>query len=156
MGAVYEVNINGDISYLKSLTGTISADISGGSISPIHTVTGDVTVPYVLDRTAIHYNTTATWNSTPTLVAEKGHIYVYSDYDTKEVEGETVNIPALKIGDGTSYLIDMPFIASSDDDEWIDHINNWSIHVSPEDRTDWNNKVSANVNEPDENLILSF
>lgn len=54
----------------------------------------------------IQYGTTEHWNSQRDLVTEKGMLYVYSDY-SKTSDGK--NIAGIKIGDGTSYLIDMPF-----------------------------------------------
>lgn len=157
MPTVNEMTVSGYIQSDPRVIGDVSVFLNAvGSLSNAVGIEGQAVFPDVLDRTVIHYNTTAVWNSTPSLVAEKGHFYVYSDYTTKEIDGEIVNIPAIKIGDGTSYLIDMPVIASSDDEEWIDHINNWAIHVSETDRNDWNNKVTATVNEPNETLLLTF
>lgn len=82
--------------------------------------------------------TTAEWNSTPTLIAQKDVVYVYTDY--KIVDGQ--KIAALKVGDGTSALIDMAFVASGT--------------ITEEERNFWNNKVSAYMSDTDETtLILS-
>lgn len=63
----------------------------------------------VTTSTAVIYTgSTANWNATPDLVTKSGSIYVYNDYAT--VDG--TKVPAIKIGDGTSYLIDMPFVYS--------------------------------------------
>lgn len=71
---------------------------------------GSTTVPTVLDRTAIHYNTSAGWADEPTTVGVKGNLYIYSDYKVIRNEDETVTvIPAFKIGDGTTLLKDLPF-----------------------------------------------
>lgn len=157
MGAVYEVNINGDVTYIKSLTGTVSADYLDGTVKPIHEISGSTSAPGVIDRTAIHYNTVEGWNATPNLVSQKGHLYIYKDWKTKEGEdGKIIYIPAMKIGDGTSYLIDMPIVSTGDDEAWIEHINNWQIHVSDMDRTTWDNKVSTSVNEASECLIFNI
>ena len=78
-----------------------------------------------------------------------GHIYIYSDYTTREIEDEgetkTVDIPAIKIGDGLAYLIDTPYMITGDSQEFIDHINNRAIHVGTIDRINWDDKVSADV-----------
>lgn len=58
-------------------------------------------------RRMIRYDTTANWNAQVQLTAERGVIYIYSDHAVDE-DGKTV--AGIKIGDGTSYLIDMPFI----------------------------------------------
>lgn len=53
----------------------------------------------------IHVDTTAGWEAQPELVAKLGHLYVYSDYDEKD----GVDIPAIKVGDGVSLVVDLPF-----------------------------------------------
>ena len=55
------------------------------------------------------YNTSANWASQTTLVSKLNNYYVYTDYKTKIVNGNTINIPGIKIGDGTSYVVDLPF-----------------------------------------------
>ena len=54
----------------------------------------------------IHVDTTAGWEAQPALVAKLGHLYVYSDY----AEKDGVDIPAIKVGDGGSLVVDLPFI----------------------------------------------
>ena len=62
-----------------------------------------------IENGKVLYGTTEDWNSQPELVAKKGYLYVYSDYKQDEQEQ---NIAGFKIGDGTSYLIDLPFTDS--------------------------------------------
>lgn len=79
--------------------------------------------------------TTAEWN-TSSYVSKAGSIYIYTDYSQDE-QGR--DIPALKIGDGNAYVIDLPFMAS----------------VTEADREFWNSKVSAAIHPFDsENLVL--
>lgn len=158
MPTVNEITVDGYLQSSPRVFGDVSMFVETlGALSNNNQISGESFLPNTLDRTAIHYDTTAAWNSMVGYIAERGHVYVYSDYTIKENDdGTTTLIPAIKIGDGTSYLIDLPVVTSSDDEEWIDHINNWLIHVSDNDRTTWNNKVSAQVNEPDENLVFSF
>ena len=100
---------------------------------------------------AIHIDTTANWNDQPTLLSSIGHIYVYSDY---MIIGGT-NIPGIKIGDGQTYLIDMPFV-SGNEDLLNAHINNTDVHITQAERAFWNNKNRAYINENDqETLILT-
>jgi hypothetical protein len=104
----------------------------------------------------IYYDTKANWDAQRTLVAQQGTIYIYKDYSHITEGNVTKDVPALKIGDGTSYLIDMP-IANGDVAQMIiDHINNTVIHVTADDKTFWNNKSSAYI-EPStsETLVLS-
>lgn len=144
--ALIEGTLNGKITLAELLTGNLSKSVN---------IRGSTEIPKVLDRTAIHYDTTEAWNSETSLIAQAGHFYVYSDYTRREKDDGTVElIPALKIGDGTSYLIDMPFSVIGNAQEVVDHINNASIHVSTLDRSNWDDKVSVLMDDEAENLTL--
>ena len=110
-------------------------------------------IPSKIKVVAVKINTTAYWDSLPRFIPTRGEFIVYSDY-TQSQSGQ--DIPALKIGDGRSFLIDMPFIGgiSSDLIEQINsHIQNGSIHVTSAEKEFWNSKVSCNLNG--ENLIFT-
>lgn len=95
------------------------------------------------------YATTATWNSKPQLISLKGYIYIYSDY---RKNSDQQNIASMKIGDGTSYLIDMPFA----DELLYGHVDDIVRHVSSQEREFWNNKVRCYVDPLNEqNLIFT-
>ena len=105
----------------------------------------------------IYYGTKQYWDSQPDLIAAEGAIYIYKDYFVRYDEHDNaISSPALKIGDGLSYLIDMPITVSDVSDIVLEHINNAVMHVSENDRTFWDNKSSAYL-EPDvsETLVLS-
>jgi len=93
----------------------------------------------------IHQDTTEAWNSQPTLIAKEGNLYFYTDYQT--VGG--VNIAGVKIGDGTSYLIDLPFL----DAQFQEHIADNIRHITQEEREFWNSKNRAVITG--ENLVLT-
>ena len=104
-----------------------------------------------IQQDIVHTDTTEHWNAQPQLIAESGHVYVYSDYTIIDDEP----VPAIKVGDGTSYLIDMPFVAGNDE-LWNDHIRNTVIHVTATDKAFWNNKVSCFLSAVDaENLVFT-
>lgn len=105
----------------------------------------------------IYYDTTYNWNLQRDLVSEQAAIYIYNDYSYKQVsEGNDIPIAGIKIGDGTSYLIDLPFISEQMTTALINHIADTSIHVTQAEKDFWNNKVSAYLDDKDsENLILS-
>lgn len=91
---------------ILNLRGTLN----GRLMNQTRMLRGALNVPTTLDRTAIHYNTSAGWESEPTTVGVKGNLYIYSDYKVIKNEDETVTIiPAFKIGDGTTLLKDLPF-----------------------------------------------
>ena len=80
-------------------------------------------------------NTTEYWRLHPHFIPLDGEIVVYTDYSV--VDGKT--IPGIKIGDGKTYIVDLPFLVEG---SLTTHINNASIHVSEEDRNFWNNKLN--------------
>lgn len=107
---------------------------------------------------SIESNTESGWNSTPSLMSRENVVYVYLDHNSYEDEqGGTVYVPAMKVGDGTTYLIDLPFVESGfETDALYDHINNTEIHITQQERNSWNNKVRAYI-DPDheDTLVLS-
>ena len=96
-----------------------------------------------LNNTPVHQKTTAEWNAEPNLIAEYRNIYIYLDY--WNVDG--VATPAIKIGDGTSYLIDLPTVNG--------------LSVSEAEKLFWNNKITCYLVAIDEedihenNLVFS-
>lgn len=143
------------------------SSVSSGSSSNFSGQTSSI--QSIIDSAAhIYYATTSGWNEQPSLIAERGAIYVYSDHSSAVVDGEVKVVPGIKVGDGTSYLLDMPFIdagsgggSGSSDQEILDlltaHINNSGIHVSSSDRTFWNGKSRAYIgsDQQSETLILT-
>jgi hypothetical protein len=130
--ATFENNLNlsADLLTTQELTANLGEIYQGGGESNIY------------------YNTTAYWNSRPQLIAQRGYIYVYSDY--KQSEGE--DIAGIKVGDGISYLIDMPFI----DKPLDDHIADTVKHITSAERESWNNKVRCFVDpENQENIVFT-
>ena len=87
-------------------------------------------------------DTTENWNKKASLISELNTVYVYVDHQTKtDEEGKEIWIPGIKIGDGKAYLIDLPF----SDELMIAHTNDLGIHVTPEEKEFWNNKVRTYV-----------
>lgn len=102
--------------------------------------------------TAAH-DTRANWNNQRRFIPKEGELIVYTDYRTEtDSEGNIINIPGLKIGDGKGYLIDLPFISQATYDpetyaaiqeQLTAHINNTGIHVTSEEKSFWNNKINC-------------
>lgn len=115
-----------------------------------------------ISGSAIVYNvqkdTTANWNSKIGYVPEKNDVIIYSDHGQMDDGfGNTIDVPAIKIGDGNAYLVDLPFVG---DDvryqiltELRSHTGNSFIHVTQEEKEFWNNKLNCTVNNG--NLILN-
>lgn len=151
-------NLKGNVSGVGKLKGGVSTPTGGNyerlinkpSINGVelrgNKSSNDLGIP------AIYYGTTEEWNSHIEIISEHGALYIYTDY---KVESD-ISFPAIKIGDGTTYLIDLPFVTA--DTTGVErllesHIADSSIHVSPEDRAFWNSKNKAIVTE---NETLTF
>lgn len=105
----------------------------------------------------IYYDTVEGWNAQQLLLSEKQCLYVYTDWLRTEDEfGNVTFMPGIKIGDGGSYLIDLPFIDGNVKEILEEHISNISAHVTEEDRAFWNNKCRAVDEVENENLILTI
>lgn len=105
----------------------------------------------------VYYDTNANWNVQPRLVAEESVIYIYSDaFYVEDEAGNRTPIAGIKIGDGTSYLIDMPFVSEAMSSTIIRHITNDTVHITAAEREFWNNKISSYLDsENSELLVLS-
>ena len=115
------------------------------NVEPINAEFGTV---YVISGDCkVLYASTATWNSQPQLISARGYIYIYSDHKQDE-HGQ--NIAGMKVGDGSAYLIDMPFT----DDLFYSHIENGEIHITPEERAFWNNKIRCYVDPLNEHRLI--
>lgn len=88
-------------------------------------------------------NTTEYWEQKPTYVPNKGIIVIYSDYATTTLDGETVNVPGMKIGDGSAYLVDLPFVGDNVRSILEEHIHNTIIHVTQDEKDFWNAKLNC-------------
>ena len=106
----------------------------------------------------VYRDYTASWNAKTRLIAEEGAIYVYLDHAKIDNGNGIYTIyPAIKIGDGTSYLIDMPFVDGELSPMIQNHINNNIRHVTAEEKDFWNNKWRGYMNSVnDENLVFTI
>lgn len=99
----------------------------------------------------VHQNTTATWNAERDLIGQNNHIYVYTDYIVRDEQ----NYPGIKIGDGATYLVDLPFVNAGNEEMW-EHIHDTEVHITNEEREFWNNKVTSYLSSYNpEELILT-
>lgn len=102
----------------------------------------------------IEMKTTAEWNEERSMIGQLNTFYIYTDRDQKEDEnGNIINIPGIKVGDGRAYLIDLPFV----DDLLLTHINNLDIHVTLADKAFWSNKLNVDDNQQiiDNSLVFN-
>ena len=107
---------------------------------------------------AAYTDTTENWNAKRSYIPDRGDIVIYTDYGhMDDGYGNVIDVPGIKIGDGNAYLIDLPFVGADVRYQILTelraHSGNTLIHVTPEDRAFWNNKLNCTVN--DGNLILN-
>ena len=107
-------------------------------------------IPFRIKRVYYLYDTKENWDAQSSLVSEEGVVYIYSNYTTIEDQaGNQTVVAGIKIGDGTSYLIDLPYITDAATYLIISHVSNTGIHVTQAEKEFWNNKVSAYINHTD-------
>jgi len=89
-------------------------------------------------------DTTANWNLNRSFVPLKGEIIIYLDYEHKtDGQGNIMNIPAIKIGDGVTYGVDLPFVGDDVRTLIMAHINDTELHASTAEKIFWNNKLNV-------------
>ena len=99
-------------------------------------------------------NTTDGWNSQPSLLAEENVIYIYTDYRVIDNgDGTYTYVPGIKVGNGTAYLIDMPFTQAENTD-YEEHIRNNTIHVTEEEKAFWNSKWRGYIDGANPALLV--
>lgn len=99
-------------------------------------------------RLQLKRDTTQHWNEALGFIPLEGEIIIYNDYTTiqKEVNGvvKTVQVPAIKVGDGMAYVQDLPFVNEDLREQLLNHIENPDIHVTLQEKLFWNNKLNVN------------
>ena len=90
--------------------------------------------------------TTADFENVKTTVLPTGHLFILTDLRSIEItksdgSKSTITSAGIKVGDGIKTIEQLPFI------DWFywDHINDANIHVTAEEKTFWNNKISCEV-----------
>lgn len=116
----------------------------------------DALVASLPDVTGIKYGTTEYWNNAVGYIPGPGEVIIYSDYRTKIVDGQTVNIPGIKIGSGNAYVQDLIFLDQDLSDALYAHILNKAIHVTQADKNRWNNKLNVDDNSEVVDEVLIF
>lgn len=158
---------NGDRSLKGQLT--VKGQLSGRMSSP--SLSGQVSVPTVISETNYEHlsnkptingvivsgnltlqdlkivseNTTSGWNATPDYIPKAGEICMYTDYAV--IDGITYY--GIKIGDGSAYLIDLPFVGEDVRNlvlgKLAEHEQDSVAHITSEERAFWNNKLNYEV-----------
>ena len=111
----------------------------------------------VYDAIGIKYGTTDYWNNQIGYIPSEREIIIYSDYRTIVKNGQTINVPGIKIGSGNAYVQDLAFLGEDVADALFAHILDSTIHVTAQDKQRWNNKLNVDDNAEvvEESLIFN-
>lgn len=90
----------------------------------------------------IKYDTVEGWSNNREYIPLKGELIIYTDYDKQD----GVEYPAIKVGDGLAYAVDLPFVGDETRDLYLTHINDTVVHITQDEREFWNNKVRCYIN----------
>ena len=93
------------------------------------------------------YMSTEEWEEQSPMVSEPGALYIWRDWYQDEQGND---MPGVKVGDGNAYVADLPF----KDEGYLNHILNTDIHVTPEEKEFWNNKVTCYISPNDPTNII--
>lgn len=81
----------------------------------------------------IKYDTSEGWANNVSYIPMEGELIIYTD------------IPAIKVGDGLAYAVDLPFVTDDMRDLFINHMQDAVVHVTQDDRDFWDNKVRCYI-----------
>lgn len=102
---------------------------------------------YITASDVTTVNTTSYWQSHATYVPRNGEIIVYSDGETIEVSGQTVNVPKVKIGTGNEYVGQLPFVGQPTAEKLDAHIADTVKHITSAERALWNGKLNISTSQ---------
>ncbi len=135
---------------------SVSYDASNNRINFYSKTDSSTPLTYVDLPDVIKVGTTAYWNNLRDYVPQSGEIIVYTDYATKEENGQTINIPGIKIGGGNAYVQDLGFVAEDIAIALQDHINDTTSHITSNERSLWNSKLNVDDDSEVVNETLIF
>ena len=98
-------------------------------------------------RIKLKRDTTAGWDAARGFVPLQGEVIIYLDGSWIERDGQKINVPMIKIGDGHAYVQDLPFVDEDLRIKLLAHVDASLLHVSEEDRQFWNHKIYYMVNQ---------
>ena len=114
------------------------ARISGIDTSPssgsANLITSGAVFNALSDKAKISYGTTSYWQDHLSYIPEQGEIVIYVDHSSYEENDETVWVPGIKIGDGSAYGIDLPFVDDAIAQTVMEHISDTDIHITTAER----------------------
>ena len=86
----------------------------------------------------------------------QGEIIIYTDYQTKVIDGQAVNIPGIKVGSGNAYVQDLAFVGDLEREIILEHIHDAGVHVTSAEKLIWSNKLNVDDDNEVVNGALIF
>ena len=105
-----------------------------------------------LNGMKIEIGSVVEWQARLNYIPSRGSILIYTD---KETLNDNTTVPGIKIGDGSAYGIDLPFIGDDIAESLMGHINNTIVHITAAERTKWDGKLNCNDEITNETLVLT-
>lgn len=143
-----------------TITATKKPKISleGGIISSVNPLISASITRAMQSGAGIRIKKTEEWNAETSYIPPFTQIVVYSDYSRETLDdGTVIDVPNIKIGDGTTYIVDLPFIDAIDRTArglLTEHINDRVVHTNDIERMAWNSGM--NVNAVGEELVFNL
>lgn len=97
-----------------------------------------------LESLGISWHTTAYWNNARGYVPKAGEIIIYTDRSSVTKGGKAVKVPGIKIGSGNAYVQDLAFLGEDETAMLLEHMGDFSVHVTNEEKDFWNRKLNVN------------
>lgn len=73
-------------------------------------------------------------------IPNNGDILFYLD---KDILGNGNLVPGVKIGNGSTYCVNLPFMGDDIAEDLLTHIGNTNVHITSAERLFWNNKINC-------------
>lgn len=133
---------------------TSSADKIAYLKDGVMTDVGTVLDQILGSSASFEIHTSEEWVDAGRNISQAGVLYIYSD--SYELQDGT-KIPRIKIGDGLAYISDLPFFDEKLRLDLVQHIDNFDVHVTLEEKRAWWNKLNVNDSQEvlDGALILN-
>lgn len=103
------------------------------------------------NKTSMSEGTVDYWKEHKLYTPKRNEVVIYLDAGGIDTDTQKP-IPKIKIGDGLAYVSDLPFVDEDLTKQIKSHVENEDIHVSTEDRLNWDSKVDCKLE--DDNLIF--
>ena len=107
------------------------------------------------DNPYVKSGTKEYWMTQRSYIPPMNMIIVYTDGGQITQNNSIIPIPRIKIGDGNSYVVDLPFVDDNVLNLLEDHINDNNRHVTLAEKSFWNNKLNYVSNVLEETLVLT-